>query len=121
MIYISYIISFKEHLFSFYHDGGNIIQEQILFGNTKKTPPKVIFSRAKKNFSIDIFNNQINLFTQSKSDDIFLSVYKNNSWQQKKILQQKFDYELKICPIISQDKLNYNSFLLYRVWFVIFR
>ena len=115
MIQIFYIISFKSHLFSFYYDSENIVQEQISFKSQKKTPPKIIFSGAKKNFSANIFNNQVNLFTQNKSDDIFLCTYKNNFWQQKKILQHKFNYELKIYPFISQNKLQHDFFLLYNI------
>ena len=71
MINIFYIISFQDQLFSFYHDSENIIQEKIFPVNNKKTPPKIIIGDAKKNFSIDIINNQIYLFAQKNPASYF--------------------------------------------------
>ena len=115
MINIFYIISFQGQLFSFYHDAENIIQEKIFPVNNKKTPPKIIIGDAKQNFSIDIINNQIYLFAQKKSGELILCLYKNNSWQQKNILRLKFNYELKIYPLIQKTNSHQNFFLLYNI------
>lgn len=99
-----YIVRYENKILCFYHDGKNIMLKH---NNTAS----VIFNDARRDYSINISSGQLNLFCQNNFGNIFLCTYKNNNWQRKIILQNQFNYPLRIYPLI--DKNNFS--LLYNM------
>ena len=112
---MTHIIFFEGQLLCFYFDyaNNNIMLKKYLDKNNTWSVPSVIFNNALDTYTINIYFNQINLFCQNRFGNVFLCSYKNNSWQSKIILQSRFNYDLKIYPIININNLNQDFCLLY--------
>ena len=93
---MTYIVRFKNQIFCFYYaiNSKNIMLKKNI--NNKWSEPTIIFRDACPEFTINIYDNTINLFCQNNLGNIFLCSYqtqinydKNYIWQNKMILQSQ--------------------------------
>lgn len=103
---MNYIVRYKGKILCFYHDGNSIMLKEFLNGQWSN--PFLIFNDAKNEYTINISDDQINLFCQNSAGNPFLCTYKNNAWQNKIILQNQFNYPLQIHPLM--DKKDFSLF-----------